>query len=276
MAYDLSIQLPNDSCSIENIKFSISPKFKTTVGENLTSTVNPDLMKFSWDTDQSLSFNETKTRFYVIRHGEILSNIQKKLSGGEVDEDLTDNGKEEVKKLAKKIRELQEERKTQISAVYSSPLIRAAHTAGVLAKELCLEVQISDNLKEICWGQASQKTYQECIAIWGDQSEQELILKYPELKDLWNHLPNIPNAEKYNDLLKRAITKIQSISRQNPGKEIVLVSHGSLITTLVQKCLNSMDRKKKPDIGNCSISVFCYSEKMDGSDSCLDFLGLAN
>ncbi|MBA2367550.1 MAG: histidine phosphatase family protein [Candidatus Protochlamydia sp.] len=266
----------NTSCLIETIKFSIDPDFIVNSDNSMPpTTTNPDLMKYIWSKTEEITSEKRKgTLFYVMRHGETPSNVEKKIIGCEVDEDLTNKGIEDAIKIAKKIGALQENGKIHLGSIYSSPLVRAAKTANIVAQELKLGLEMREDLKEINWGNASKFTDEERTSKWGEE-EKQLINKYPDLTDLWNHLPAIPNAEKYNSLLERTIKEIQKISRENQQKEIALVCHGRLIRTLTAKCLNTEDRKKVPYAGNCDIAVFHYSEEVDGSSPCLSFLGIA-
>ncbi len=267
----------NTQCFIETIKFSIAPDFIVHSGDDSSSpmAINPDLMKYFWSKKAVITSEERKsTLFYVMRHGETPSNVEKRIIGCEVDENLTNKGVEDAIKIAKKIGSLQENGKIHLGSIYSSPLIRAAQTANFVAQELTLGVEMRENLKEINWGEASKFTDEERTSKWGEE-EKQLISQYLYLTDLWNHLPAIPNAEKYNSLLERTIKEMQKISREDQQKEIALVCHGRLIRTLTAKCLNTEERKKVPYAGNCDIAVFHYSEEVNGSNPCLSFLGIA-
>ncbi len=63
-------------------------------------------------------------KLYLVRHGEVLHNVLKQYNTA--DEDLTEKGVEQAKKL----REVLNGQK--FDAVYSSPLIRALHTAEII------------------------------------------------------------------------------------------------------------------------------------------------
>lgn len=262
---------------IETIKFSIAPDFivHPSDGPSSPMSINPDLMKYFWSKKSEFTSEERKsTLFYVMRHGETPSNAEKRIIGCEVDEELTNKGIEDAIKIAKKIGALQENRKIHLGSIYSSPLVRAAQTANIVAQELTLKVDLREDLKEINWGEASKFTDEERTSKWGEE-EKKLISQYTHLTDLWNHLPATPEAEKYNSLLERTIKEMQKISREDQQKEIALVCHGRLIRTLTAKCLNTEERKKVPYAGNCDIAVFHYSEEFDGSNPSLSFLGIA-
>lgn len=257
----------------ETVKFSVDSNFYSSSIEK--ATISPELMKYSWPETNNLFLSTRKcTLFYVMRHGETPSNAEKRIIGCEVDEDLTAKGIGDAVQVAKKIASLQKSEKIHIESIYSSPLIRAAHTAQLIAEELNLGVHLKENLKEINWGDASGLTDQQRNSKYGED-EKELMVQCSELSQLWNHLPLIPNAEKYNTLLERTIREMQDISRQHENKEIALVCHGRLIRTLAAKCINSENRDKVPYAGNCDVVVFRYSEKLDGSKPRLDFLGIA-
>lgn len=88
-----------------------------------------------------------KKDIYLIRHGQTASNAEKKALG-QSDIELTNEGVEEVKKLAQHLRE----RGVQPERIYTSPLARATRTAQLLQN--CLGGVIEENgaLREINYG----------------------------------------------------------------------------------------------------------------------------
>ena len=253
----------------DTVKFGLPEQFYNSKKE----TINPDEMKYDWRTGQ----NDANSKlFFLMRHGETPSNAEKKIIGCEVDEDLTEKGVSQAASVAKKIADWQANKKINLEKIYSSTLKRAAHTANIISKKIELGVvDQRDNLREINWGDASGMTDQARLKKYG-RVEEELMTKYEDLKELWEYLPAIENAEKYNALLKRVVEEMQAIFETDPNTDIALTCHGRLIRTLTAMCINSEDRAKVPYAGNCDVAVFRYTAKSDGSQHNLEFLGMAN
>lgn len=92
---------------------------------------------------------------------------------------------------------------------------------------------------------------------WGLE-EKEVSKKYPNRKERWDHLPVIPNAEKYNQLLKRILQEIDLIAKENPGKVVLVVAHGRVLKTVIADTKNSEDKIPYPL--NCGTAVFRYTQ----------------
>lgn len=69
-------------------------------------------------------------RFWFMRHGQTEANARGVRCGGDVDLDLTAQGKAEVLALAPTLRRL------EIGVIVASPLLRTRHSAEILAREL--------------------------------------------------------------------------------------------------------------------------------------------
>src|SRR5512142_223625 len=82
-------------------------------------------------------------RLYLVRHGENPANLTKEFSYRRVDYGLTPKGSLQAKQTAELFK------RQAIHAVYSSPLKRAAETAGIIAGELGLRVEIVEDLREV-------------------------------------------------------------------------------------------------------------------------------
>ena len=75
-------------------------------------------------------------RLYLVRHGENPANLTKEFSYRRVDYGLTPKGVLQARQTAEFFKG------KAVHAVYSSPLKRAAETAGIIAAELELRVEI--------------------------------------------------------------------------------------------------------------------------------------
>ncbi len=112
--------------------------------------------------------------------------------------------------------------------VVTSPLLRCAHFAEVLAEQLKLPLQRVDDLCEIGFGD------------WEGQSADELtahdsgaLLRY--YADPWNNTP--PNAEPLAAFQARVMAAWQTLLAQRPGERILLVSHSGVMRTILYHLL---------------------------------------
>jgi broad specificity phosphatase PhoE len=83
------------------------------------------------------------TRLFLVRHGQSTWNAQGRIQGW-ADPPLDETGHEQARRLA--LRLAAEEH--GVSAIYSSPLLRARQTAEAVGLALELTVQTDDRLKE--------------------------------------------------------------------------------------------------------------------------------
>lgn len=141
---------------------------------------------------------------FVVRHGESEANA-KGVEAGPLDYPLTKNGVKDVEFIAKALSN------AKVKNVYSSPVRRAVQTARILARPHKLRVKILEELTET-------KIKPEFAGKKGSHH----ILVNPEAFD-----------ETNSDLLKRAHSAMETI-RNNSGGNAILVSHGDLITGLLE------------------------------------------
>ncbi|HEV2262655.1 MAG TPA: phosphohistidine phosphatase SixA [Candidatus Rubrimentiphilum sp.] len=79
-------------------------------------------------------------KVYFLRHGIAVDAAEWK--GGDADRPLTDDGRKQLKKIAKALRDLD----LGLNAIVTSPLLRAKHTAEIVAGKLGIDVQEDERL----------------------------------------------------------------------------------------------------------------------------------
>lgn len=85
--------------------------------------------------------------FYFVRHGESLWNIENRICG-KTDIDLSEEGYAQAEKAAQEILR----QNLQIDVILSSPLLRAYHTAEVIAEKTGIELRMEERLIEQDFG----------------------------------------------------------------------------------------------------------------------------
>ena len=133
-----------------------------------------------------------------------------------------------------------------IEAVYSSPLERCVETAAPIASRLNLEVQVSEALIELDFGDWTGRTFE---SIKGDP-----------LWPLFNtsrSLTRPPNGELMREAQARVVYFIDELrGRHGDEAAIVLVSHGDVIRSALLHYLGMpLDFWLRIEVGPASIST---------------------
>ncbi|MDK2932409.1 MAG: hypothetical protein PWP27_219 [Clostridiales bacterium] len=157
------------------------------------------------------------TRLFLVRHGEAEGNLHRKFHG-HYDSHLTSNGYLQVQKLTQRLSE------ENIDILYSSDLTRAYETAKYIADKKNLDIHVMRGLREINGGD------------WEDVPWAELPNRWPEAYDHWEnkpHLLQMPNGESMVEFQNRVVEEITKITRDNKGKNICVVTHGTVIKAVL-------------------------------------------
>jgi|GEM_PF-5985808 len=137
-----------------------------------------------------------KKKIILIRHTEAIHNL-KDVLGGWKDTELTERGKERIKKIIKRIEG------KELDVIYTSDLKRCYLLADKLSKKLNCPLIVSSELRERSYGSAEGKR----------------VSKIPK------------DAESFEDFEKRIIDFIKNIK----FKRVVLITHGGPIRSIIKK-----------------------------------------
>lgn len=180
------------------------------------------------------------TRIYFVRHGESEWNIINKVQG-QKNSLLTENGKLQAVKLAKRLKN------HDIDIIYSSDLTRAYETALTIANEKNMTPIKNSNLQEMNFG------------IWEGELFSDILVEHKEDYLKWVKSPEsleIPKGETIHDLENRVGSEVRKIINVNKGKNILIVSHGTALKTMILSLLNtSLNNYKNLAMGNVSLSI---------------------
>jgi broad specificity phosphatase PhoE len=168
--------------------------------------------------------NGQNSTIYIVRHGETEYNLNKIIQG-QNDSPLTPLGKEQAKQRAEWFKD------TYFDAVFSSDLLRAKHTAEILNAERNLVVNTTKLLRERRFGRFEGKS-------------TEYFLK--ESEKLIDELVNLSESEKRRvkfdifyeseeELADRLLIFLREIAITYLGKNVLLVSHGGAIRSLLMR-----------------------------------------
>ena len=158
---------------------------------------------------------------YLVRHGQTDWNV-KKLIQGQKNSQLTQLGIEQASAAAAKLQDV------VFDQVYSSDLDRASLTASIIAKEKKLAIQLTELLREKNYGDYEGRAY--------DVFQSELKEYTDEFENLppekkWDY--KFPTIETDGEVITRLLRFLREVSFANPGKKILIVTHGGIIGNLL-------------------------------------------
>lgn len=153
-------------------------------------------------------------KFYIVRHGETEWNA-KGLLQGHTDIPLSETGIAQAKEIAKELKNV------RFDKAYSSDLLRAQKTAEIIVLERKLAVETTKELRERMHGKYEGKP----------ASNLEKVRKITKkLTDKQRFAYKIDEKiESDEEVVTRLITFIREVAVGNPGKIILLATHGGIM-----------------------------------------------
>lgn len=152
-----------------------------------------------------------------IRHGETDLNRQHRLMGQRIDAPLDAEGLEQAVNVLGKLPE-------KISAVYSSPLKRAAQTAEIIAKHYGVPVNYSDYLKERDFGSLSGKTW--------DMIDDEIGVSLSEIDKSQEYDYTQYGGESVDQVRARLLAFLEMVKNTHNTDPVIIVTHFGLISLM--------------------------------------------
>lgn len=159
---------------------------------------------------------------YLVRHGETESNING-IVDGHFNAPLTEQGQEQARVLGKELQDI------KFDAAFSSDLIRAKHTAELALLDRKLAVNATHLLRErfygIYEGRHADQYYRDNQAMFEkiQNLTEEEIRKFKVYESM----------ESEEEMVSRFITKLREIAVTFSGKNVLVVSHGSIMRAFV-------------------------------------------
>lgn len=167
-------------------------------------------------------------RIYMVRHGETDWNATSRLQGHS-NVPLSEQGRRQAELLGRRLAAL------KFDAFYASDLVRAYETARIIAlHHNNQDINTMPELRELNFGR------------WEGLSINEIQGQYPEeIKQWWETplLTRIPGGESLDEVVKRTVTAVKKIVESHGDGNVVLVSHGGVIRSVVGTVLG-MDMNK--------------------------------
>lgn len=185
-------------------------------------------------------------RLYFIRHGQTDWNLTGRIQGS-LDIPLNENGRNQAERLTKAMKE------RPVTAVFSSPMKRAAETARWVAESASSDEKVPviyvKELSEISYGDWEGQTMEEILENHGE--EYEKWWKDPE-----NGAP--PGGESMVQIMERCKTAWEKILKEAKG-DVAVVSHGAVLEYLFFLVSGRKIEEETGVVDNASITSFEYS-----------------
>ncbi|MDD3925089.1 MAG: histidine phosphatase family protein [bacterium] len=162
------------------------------------------------------------TRLLLIRHGCTELNGRGCFQGW-IDVSLNDDGRRQANLLGRTLAQ------ESLSAVYSSPLVRAMDTAKAIAVPHGLEAVAGPGLMEISFGLWEGLTFEEALQRFPDEAGNQLKAQVPPLL--------VPDGEEPDAFMNRVSKILSSIVKRHPEESVAVVSHGGPIRLIIGICL---------------------------------------
>lgn len=181
--------------------------------------------------------------FLLIRHG---SNdmLGKGIAGRMKGLHLNDAGRVQAEQLAERLA------RVPITGIYSSPLERTRETAAPLAAKLGLDVNISEAVLEVDFGE------------WTGRSLEEL-----RKLEKWKHFNlfrcgmRIPGGEMMAEVQARVVGELEYLREQNGDAVIAIFSHGDPIKTAIAHYMGvPLDFLLRIEISPASVSIISVND----------------
>ncbi|MDN4596101.1 histidine phosphatase family protein [Leifsonia virtsii] len=145
----------------------------------------------------------------LVRHGQTDWNLAKRIQGSS-DIPLNETGRAQAEATGRALAA------GRFDAIYASPLSRALDTARIIAEHVGLgEPDTIPAVAERHYGEAEGLTGEQILARWPEGAP-------------------VPGRESREQVVARALPALRELGEQHPGENVIVVSHGGVISSLVR------------------------------------------
>ena len=180
-------------------------------------------------------------KLYIIRHGQTDWNVLGRIQGRQ-DIPLNAAGRSQAQMLAKGME------KRPVTAIYSSPQLRAMETAMALARNQGAQVIPVPELVEIGYGD------------WEGRTASDILEKERTLyEEWWQHPATVapPGGETLNQVDARCKKAWERIKGEIKG-DTAVVAHGGTLAHFIVHLLEGQPDAAEIVVGNASITTIEY------------------
>jgi broad specificity phosphatase PhoE len=179
-----------------------------------------------------------RSTLIVVRHGETSANLDG-VWHGSTDTPLTARGRAQALRVAAFLAEAY----SDATAIYTSDLQRAHHTATAIGEALGLPLRLDAELREYDLGQWEGKTYRELH----------------EVHRLWHHMRDDPHfaphgGESPLQVARRFTGALRRIASSHGEERVVVVAHGGALSMAFAELIDGDYTRWNRVMDNCAIS----------------------
>lgn len=157
------------------------------------------------------------SRIHLVRHGQTDWNLERRIQG-QTNSQLTALGRQQAQAIAEELKAL------SFAGAYASSSDRARDTAQYIVAHRGLDLTLWDELREISLGPWEGQLYDDIKA--ADEEGHGHFWEQP-------HLFQREGAETFAQLQQRAIDAIGRIAAAHPQQDVLVVSHGAFIKSVL-------------------------------------------
>lgn len=175
------------------------------------------------------------TRLSLVRHGQTDWNRARRIQGtSDIPLNATGRAQAHVTATALALRTW--------DGIYASPLSRAMDTARIIA-------QASNLAEPQPIADVTERRYGEAEGLTGE----EILARFPDGVA-------VPGRETRDEVVARALPALTELAENNPGRNLIVVSHGGVIASLVRALTDHALPGPGEVIPNGSVHDFVYRD----------------
>jgi probable phosphoglycerate mutase len=195
------------------------------------------------------------SRLILVRHGESSGNRDRIYATSPHDLPLTELGYRQAREAARRIGQL-----FRPELVVTSAYLRAHETARIIADALGLPLEVEPNLHEREIGAHRGRPYDSFL------TEPDYDPQRP-----WAWKPQ--DGESYEEVQARAAPILDRLAAAHPARDVVVVSHGGVMTTLWAYAAGTWEDAYMPP--NCGMVLIEYGPRGYSQPQVIDAVGRA-
>lgn len=185
----------------------------------------------------------------LIRHGQARNNVERRLSGRMDGVPLTELGRQQAEDAAALLVGM------NVSAIYASPIERAASTADIIGRRCGITPQMDERLTEIDMGKFTGMTFEEMEREHGD-----IFTKFYNNDVETAH----KGVETFVQVSRRVLDAVWEVNPGPAEHDVVLVTHRDPVMAVLLEALGTKPQNfMRMNVENASLNIF------QGIDDCL-------
>lgn len=152
-------------------------------------------------------------KYYVLRHGEALSNVRGVTSSWpeKFDNPLTEKGRQTVKESVETLKNDVNNQNQSIDLIFSSDMMRTTQTAEIAGEVLKIKPQFDQRLREISFGVLNGRPIVDLNIDFSDETKR--------IKS------SMEGGETYEQVLERVWEFFKETDKKYKDKNILIISH---------------------------------------------------